>query len=433
MTEQTKKNISVFWFRRDLRLEDNKGLEQALNSEHAVLPIFIFDDNIIAELPEDDARITFIYDSLQILNFQLREFEGSLLILKGKPEEIWQKLISEYQIKQVFFNQDYEPYAIERDNKIRSLLQENGIQLKSYKDQVIFAENEVVKQDGKPYTVFTSYKKKWLENYYWNPIIPSKNKIKKNFLKLKLKFPELSELGYKRSVIKVRDYDLSHLDRYAETRDFPGLDHTTYLGPHLRFGRVSIRKIIADLKLEDEIFLSELIWREFFLQILFHFPRVVTENFKTRYNGIRWNYCLRNFERWCNGETGYPFVDAGMRQLNETGFMHNRVRMIAAGFLCKHLLIDWRWGESYFYEKLLDYELSSNNGNWQWAAGTGCDAAPYFRIFNPAIQLKKFDRDLKYVKKWIPEYGTSRYSKPIVEHKSARLRALEVYKAGITE
>jgi len=433
MSENIKKSISVFWFRRDLRLEDNTGLQQALNSEQTVLPIFIFDDNIIAELPEDDARITFIYDSLQIINSKLRELGSSLLILKGKPDEIWQKLISQYQIGQVFFNKDYEPYAIERDSKIRSLLQENGIEVQTFKDQVIFAENEVVKQDGKPYTVYTPYKNKWLENYYWNPILPSQNDIRSNFLKLKIKFPKLSELGYKRSGIKGRDYDLSNLKEYSETRDFPGLDLTTYLGHHLRFGRVSIRKIIADLESEDEVFLSELIWREFFMQILFHFPRVVTENFKTRYNGIRWNYCLRNFERWCNGETGYAFVDAGMRQLNETGFMHNRVRMIAAGFLCKHLLIDWRWGESYFHEKLLDYELSSNNGNWQWAAGTGCDAAPYFRIFNPVTQMKKFDKDLKYVKKWIPEYGTSRYANPIVEHKSARLRALEVYKAGITD
>ena len=289
----------------------------------------------------------------------------------------------------------------------------------------------MVKDDGKPYTVYTPYKKKWLQQFHKSSHGPTELNRSGHFFPCNFSFPALEEIGFQKSPIKVRDYDLSRLDRYAASRDIPGEDSTSYLGPHLRFGTISIRQVIQQLKPEDQVFLGELIWREFFMQILSNFPKVFDQNFNARYNGLTWRNDEMEFDRWCRGETGYPMVDAGMRQLNRTGYMHNRVRMVVASFLCKHLLIDWRWGEAYFALKLLDYELSSNNGNWQWAAGTGCDAAPYFRVFNPTTQLQKFDRDLVYVKNWLPEFGTPDYPAPIVEHSFARNRALEVYKRAL--
>lgn len=420
--------LSVFWFRRDLRLEDNTALNHALNSGLPVMPIFIFDQNILDELPEDDARVSFIYQRLRSINEKLIQKGSSLKIFRGDPVQVWKKLITQHEIKNVFVNRDYEPYALERDATIKKLLDKHNVSFHAFKDLVIFHEDEVVKPDEKPYTVFTPYKRKWLQQFNPEMILPEQSNRYDRFYPSKQRFPTLSDIGFRESAIRVRDYDLSNLDRYADTRDLPAEDSTSYLGPHLRFGTVSIRRIIRQLKPEDEVFLSELIWREFFMQILFHFPDVVTENFNPKYNSITWRNNEEEFERWCRGETGYPMVDAGMRQLNATGTMHNRVRMVTASFLCKHLLIDWRWGEAYFAEKLLDYELSSNNGNWQWAAGTGCDAAPYFRVFNPETQQKKFDRDLQYVKRWIPEFGTKDYPKPMIDHRFARDRALETYK-----
>ena len=422
-------SISIFWFRRDLRLQDNTALIEALLSRRDVLPIFIFDEQILNELPADDSRVNFIYDNLNEIDQMLKTKNSSILCLKGNPIKVWEELIQTYSIKSVFVNKDYEPYARTRDANIETLLVSNGIEFLSFKDQVIHEENEILKKDGTPYTVFTPYKNKWLSIYKsksLNYSVPYNNLLQKE-----RPFPGLQELGFKRSSIKVRDFDISQIGNYSETRNFPDLDATSYLGPHLRFGTVSIRNIISKLKPSDHVFLSELIWREFFMQILFHFPKVVTQNFKPKYDGIKWLNNEADFENWCNGNTGYPMVDAGMRQLNETGCMHNRVRMITAGFLCKHLLIDWRLGEAYFAKKLLDYELSSNNGNWQWAAGTGCDAAPYFRIFNPISQLNKFDKNETYVKHWIPELNTDSYPDPIVEHKFARNRALEAYKNGL--
>jgi len=314
---------------------------------------------------------------------------------------------------------------------VKDLLQKQGIELLTYKDQVIFEENEVMKNDGKPYTVFTPYKNKWLDSFSLVDATPACFPSFEHFESSEHPFPSLAEIGFIKSSVKVKDYKLSGLGSYATNRDYPAEDNTSYLGSHLRFGTISIRQIIAALKPSDAVFLSELIWREFFMQILFHFPDVVDHNFKTKYDGIQWRNDKNEFKIWCDGQTGYPLVDAGMRQLNATGYMHNRVRMVTAGFLCKHLLIDWRWGEAYFASKLLDYELSSNNGNWQWAAGTGCDAAPYFRIFNPIEQLKKFDKELKYVKKWIPELSTINYPAPMVDHKMARKRALEAYQKGL--
>ncbi|MFO7933045.1 MAG: deoxyribodipyrimidine photo-lyase, partial [Bacteroidales bacterium] len=425
------KSMKAFWFRRDLRLEDNTALHHALGSGSPVLSLFIFDTNILHELPEDDPRLSFIYGRLRSIHLELSERGSSLLVKKGDPVKIWKELIGIHDIEEVFVNGDYEPYAIERDRKVEKLLRQQDIPMHFFKDQVIFEKDEVVKMDGDPYTIFTPYKKRWLQHFRSQTPRPPESSDFRMFLKSDFTFPDLSEIGFKPSSIQVKDYDLSVADNYADTRDFPGQDATSRLGPHLRFGTVSIRRIISRLDPSHEVFLGELIWREFFMQILFHFPDVVGKNFRSKYNGIAWRNNDEEFERWCRGKTGYPMVDAGMRQLNRTGFMHNRTRMVTASFLCKHLLIDWRWGESYFAQKLLDYELSSNNGNWQWAAGTGCDAAPYFRVFNPSQQMKKYDPGRTYVEKWIPEYGTTEYPDPMVDHKFARSRALETYKKGI--
>ena len=423
--------ISIFWARRDLRIEDNTALFKALSSGKKVLPIFIFDENIVNELPSNDSRISFIYSTLKELNNQLKKYDSSFFILKGNPIEVWKELIKKFDIAEVYINKDYEPYGIQRDASILSLLEANKITLHSYKDQVIFEEKEIVKNDGKPYTIFTPYKNKWLYHFQQKNIDIQDEVSYSSFHTFNYQFPSITELGFQYSEIKIQPFNLSKADNYSENRNIPSLDATSYLSPHLRFGTVSIRQIIRKLKPENEVFLSELIWREFFMQILFNFPKVIQENFKPKYNHIDWRNNKTEFEKWCKGKTGYPLVDAGMRQLNKTGYMHNRVRMVTAGFLCKHLLINWQWGEAYFAEKLLDYELSSNNGNWQWASGTGCDAAPYFRIFNPIEQLKKFDNKHIYVKEWIPELETTSYPQPIVDHKFARIRALERYKNGI--
>lgn len=423
--------ISIFWARRDLRIEDNTALFKALSSGRKVLPIFIFDEDIINELPLNDSRISFIYSTLNDLNNQLKKHHSSFLILKGNPIEVWKELIEKFDIAEVYINKDYEPYGIQRDLSISSLLEANQITLHSYKDQVIFEEKEIVKNDGKPYTIFTPYKNKWLYHFQLKGLDIQDEVSYSKFHTFNYQFPSITELGFEYSEIKIQSFNLNIVDNYSENRNIPSLDATSYLSPHLRFGSVSIRQVIRQLKPENEVFLSELIWREFFMQILFNFPKVIQENFKPKYNHIEWRNNKAEFEKWCQGKTGYPLVDAGMRQLNKTGYMHNRVRMVTAGFLCKHLLINWQWGEAYFAEKLLDYELSSNNGNWQWSAGTGCDSAPYFRIFNPIEQLKKFDNKHIYIKDWIPELETASYPQPIVEHKFARLRALEIYKNGI--
>ena len=425
--------VNIVWLRRDLRFTDNTALQQALKSDNKTAVLFIFDTNILDELDKNDARVTFIHQQLTKLDKQLREMNSGLFVKTGKPLKIWQELIRELEIGAVHFNRDYEPYATARDEQVKQLLQKNNITVSSHKDQVIFEPHEVLKADGTPYTVFTPYKNKWLKHF--NPrYIKVEEKLKTNaFATIDSSLPSLDEIGFKKSDVKVLDYDLSVVEDYSETRNFPAIRGTSYLSVHLRFGTVSIRQIVQQVYKQSPDFLSELIWREFFMQILFHFPQVVKENFRTKYNGIKWRNDKKEFERWCKGQTGYPIVDAGMRELNKTGYMHNRVRMITASFLCKHLLIDWRWGEAYFAKKLLDFELSSNNGNWQWSAGTGCDAAPYFRIFNPTEQVKKFDKEMLYIKKWVPEFQELTYPTPLVDHKVARNRALETYKKGIAE
>ncbi|CAM1348550.1 cryptochrome/photolyase family protein [Tenacibaculum insulae] len=423
--------ISIFWFRRDLRLFDNKGLFEALNSRQKVVPVFIFDNEILESLPKDDARISFIYQTLAKIDDQLKLNKASLLVKVGNPMDVWQKLTSEFDIETVYTNKDYEPYAIKRDQQVEEFLMSKNIQFKRFKDQVIFEKSEIVKKDGLPYTVFTPYKNKWLQHFSEEKDTQEFKIRFDNFYEFVSEFPTLKSIGFQESSIKVKPYNLENINNYDAVRDFPYQDKTSYLSPYLRFGLVSVRKIVRFALQTNTTFLSELIWREFFMQILFHFPKVVTTNFRQKYDAVPWRNKQEEFKKWCVGETGYPMVDAGMRQLNKTGYMHNRVRMITAGFLCKHLLIDWRWGEAYFAEKLLDYELSANNGNWQWAAGTGCDAAPYFRVFNPEAQLKKFDKDLQYIRKWIENFDELTYPKPIVEHKFARERAIATYKKAL--
>lgn len=422
--------MKVFWFRRDLRTDDNTALAEALKGNEKVLPIFIFDRNILEDLPKNDARLTFIHQSLSELSGKI-----DIAFFHDTPESVFKKLASEHEITDVFANEDYEPYAKDRDGKIGTYLKSKNIGFHLFKDQVIFGPDEVLKDNGEPYVVYTPYSKRWLEKLgkekpTVHRVLISDEKITAHSHRI----PTLKALGFEKSAIEFPSVTVSEktISEYGKERDFPAIDSTSRIGLHLRFGTVSIRKLVGRaMDANDNTYLKELIWREFFMQILAHFPKSVTKAFKPEYDHIKWRYSEKDFEKWCEGKTGYPMVDAGMRQLNETGFMHNRVRMVCASFLCKHLLLDWRKGEAYFAEKLLDYEQSSNIGNWQWAAGSGVDAAPYFRIFNPEEQLKKFDKDQKYIKKWLREFGSDAYPKPMVDHKEARERCLKVYKEGL--
>ena len=430
--------VNIFWFRRDLRLNDNIGLYEALNNKLEVIPLFIFDENITFELDKDDPRINFIYKQLESINSTLStKYNSKLLVLKGKPLEVIQKLIIDYNIEGVFSNHDYEPYAITRDKKITEFLSSKNIQFSSFKDQVIFEKDEITKDDKTPYVVYTPYMRKWKTKLDNTNLSNFKSKdLTHNFYSKNSSYnwSSLNSLGFEKSKLEVPNYKLDEglVEKYENERNFPSLNSTSKIGPHLRFGTVSIRQVLLFvLKCKNEIFLQELIWREFFMQILWFFPNTQTRCFKEKYENVQWLYDEESFKKWCEGKTGYPIVDAGMRELNATGFMHNRVRMITAGFLCKHLLIDWRWGEAYFAKKLFDYELSSNIGNWQWAAGTGVDSAPYFRIFNPTTQAIKFDKELKYINKWVKNLNELDYPKPIVDHKFARQRCLETYKKGL--
>ena len=427
--------ISIFWFRRDLRLKDNHGLYQALESEKKVLPIFIFDEDILDLLEnKSDKRVDFIVQALQTLNSFLKSKNKGIKIFKGKPLEIYKKLTENYEIEAVYSNEDYEPYAIKRDQEIANFLASKNIAFHQFKDQVIFHKDEIVKADKKPYTVYTPYSKLWLNEFQKVDLqgFPSEKKLD-NLLDIPFKELKIEDIGFQKTDLEfeVPEADLHIIKTYEETRNFPAVKGTTQLGVHLRFGTISVRKLAKIAKENNLTFLKELIWREFFMQILYHFPKVVNHSFKSKYDAIPWENNPEFLEKWKAGKTGFPIVDAGMRELNATGFMHNRVRMITASFLIKHLLTDWRIGEAYFAEKLMDYDLSANNGNWQWCASSGCDAAPYFRIFNPDEQQKKFDPDFKYIKKWIPEFGTKYYPKPIVEHKKAREKVLKVYKEAL--
>jgi len=431
----SKQKLNIFWFRRDLRLDDNVGLYEALSGDLPVLPVFIFDKHILDDLEDkDDARLTFIHRQLEGIQNQLKDKSSSLHSFYGEAEAVFKELIQQYDVNAVYTNEDYEPYAIHRDGEIEKLLSSYDIGLKCFKDQVIFAKDEVVKDDGKPYLVYTPYSKKWLSQLTEKDLEskPSALYFENWFPSESGKLIPLKEMGFVRSKIDMPNATLTDhtLEIYHEERDYPAKDSTSRLGVHLRFGTVSIRKIASHARGVSEVFLKELVWREFYMCILYHFPEVVENNFKSKYDSLQWRNKEDDFERWKKGKTGYPLVDAGMRQLNKTGFMHNRIRMLVASFLTKHLLIDWRWGEAYFARKLLDYELASNNGNWQWAAGTGVDAQPYFRIFNPHSQIKKFDPKENYIKKWVPEFNSNSYVEEMVEHKPARERALDAFKAA---
>lgn len=431
--------VSVFWFRRDLRLDDNAGLYHALKSQYPVLPIFIFDKNILNKLEDaDDARVSFIHKSLVELNNRLITLGSSLSVKFATPVEAFSEILSNYNVKEIYTNSDYEPYARARDLEITSLLLQKNIQLLSFKDHVVFEKTEVVKADNSPYTVFTAYKRRWLEKLkpdFHLKHYPNKSYFNNFYQCSPFSIPTLKEIGFQETPLPFPDKEYNHaLKQYAELRDFPATEGTSKIGIHLRFGTLSIRELAAaGLALSNTTWVSELIWRDFYGMILWQFPESAKHSFKKDFEKISWRNNEQEFAAWCQGKTGYPIVDAGMRQLNATGWMHNRVRMITASFLTKHLLIDWRWGEAYFARKLLDYDQASNVGGWQWAAGTGNDAAPYFRVFSPDLQTKRFDPQLAYIKKWIPEFGDPfKYVKPIVDHKFARERALNAYKQAIT-
>lgn len=430
--------VNLFWFRRDLRLDDNVGFYKALHGKFPVVPIFIFDSEILEELPEDDARVTFIFENLQKMRNELQDNGSSLAIFHGKPETIFKQIKKDFNVQNVITNHDYEPYAKKRDESVEKILSEKEIGFYTYKDQVIFEKNEVVKNDGDPYVVYTPYKNKWKEKFDADShlkIYYTSQNMDNLYQNSRLPNLALSDMGFKTASLKVPDYNVTPttIEEYENTRNFPAAEGTSRLGPHLRFGTVSIRKMVKKAIAEkNETFWNELIWREFFMQILWHFPETVNNAFRKKYDRIKWRNNEEEFHKWKKGETGYPLVDAGIRQLNESGYMHNRVRMVVASFLCKHLLIDWRWGEAYFAEKLLDYEMSSNVGNWQWAAGSGVDAAPYFRIFNPTTQIEKFDKQKEYIKNWIKEFDTKDYPEKMVDHKKARERCLKVYKKAVS-
>ncbi|MES2279311.1 MAG: deoxyribodipyrimidine photo-lyase [Bacteroidota bacterium] len=432
-------SISIFWFRRDLRLDDNAGLYHALKGKYPVLCLFIFDKSILDQLEDkDDARVTFIYQAIEDLQTQLQKHGSTLLVLYDEAEYAWKKVLKDHQVAAVYTNHDYEPYAKTRDENISNVLKERNIPFNTYKDQVIFEKNEVTKDDGLPYTIYTPYMRKWYSklNPFYLKAYPV-NKYLRNLCKTtQTAIPSLKEMGFIKSGRQFPDKHYEDvIPGYAEKRDFPAVKGTSHIGLHLRFGTVSIRHLAAKAYgYNNKTWLNELIWREFYMMILYHFPKTMDHAFRPEHDRIKWVNDEAQFEAWCIGQTGYPIIDAGMRELNATGFMHNRVRMIVASFLSKDLLIDWRWGERYFARKLLDYEMASNVGGWQWAAGSGTDAAPYFRIFNPEAQTKKFDPKLEYIKKWVPEYADfSTYPKPIIDHAFARDRCLNAFKAALAK
>lgn len=432
----TRPRVSIHWFRRDLRLEDNHGLYRALAEHGEVLPLFIFDTEILAELEDKrDRRVDFIHRTLTGLKALLEKNGGSLLMEYGSPVDCWKRVLEQYEVTAVTVAHDHEPYAIARDKTISDLLGSRGIELSSFKDISLFERDEVMKDDGLPYTVFTPYSRRWNAQFKTAMLEPFASARKLGALHKTgpLPMPSLKDLGFFPTDLDAPPDEVSDalLRKYHLTRNTPGIEGTSRMSVHLRFGTTSPRTLMKQAMEINGSFANELIWREFFMQILWHFPHVVTKAFKPAYDGINWRNNEREFTAWCEGRTGYPLVDAGMRELNASGHMHNRVRMVVASFLTKHLLIDWRWGEAYFAQKLLDFELSSNNGNWQWASGSGCDAAPYFRVFNPTIQQEKFDPELTYVKRWVPEHGGKDYAAPIVVHDTARKRAIEAYKTAL--
>ena len=433
---QKQHSCVVFWFRRDLRLQDNVGLYHAVQSGKPVLPLFIFDDEILEPLPVNDHRVSFIYNAISKMHRSLNMEGGrGILVKKGRPHEVFKRMVADFDVEAVYCNADHEPYGIQRDENIADFLKEQGIGFHSFIDHLITDKNEILTGEGKPYRVFTPYSRTWRSNLQVTHTkhYPSEDGLQSFLSQKDWDFPTMESIGFQASELKAPplEIDVDKIRKYDQTRDIPSLEGTSRLGVHLRFGTISIRQLVREALNLNETFLNELIWREFYAMILWHYPRVVNEAFKPLYDRIDWRDSAEDFEKWTTGMTGYPMVDAGMRQINATGYMHNRLRMVVASFLSKHLLIDWRWGEAYFAVKLFDFELSSNNGGWQWSAGTGCDAAPYFRIFNPASQQKKFDPRQQFIRQWIPEFGTDNYPKPMVDHSMARERCLSTYQKAL--
>ncbi len=438
MTLKDSADIAIYWMRRDLRLDDNKAFYFALKGKYPVLPVFIFDVEILSSLDKHDKRVSFIYEELIEIKKQLNSLESDLSVFIGKPEKVFTMLINKYNVKAVYSNNDHEPYGIQRDCDIRKMLKSNGVDFYQYTDHLIMEKERVLKADGSPYSVYTYFKNKFKQEINHEDLkeFPSELLLQ-NLVNVSeyTDLPSLNLIGFDAANTKFpsKTPSKSLIQNYHNTRDFPFVEGTSRLGVHLRFGTISVRRLMKLAMKLNETFYDELIWREFYANILYHNPRVISESYKKQYDKIDWLNNEDDFVLWKSGQTGYPFVDAGIRQLNETGYMHNRLRMIVAGFLCKHLLIDWRWGEAYFAKLLLDYELSSNNGGWQWSAGSGCDAAPYFRIFNPKTQIKKFDPEYIYVKKWVPEFGSNNYAKEIIDHSKARQRCLKTYKKALNQ
>lgn len=427
--------IAIHWFRRDLRWEDNTALHAAISSGKKVLPVFIFDKNILDRLEDQaDRRVQFLYNRLAQMKEECRSLGGDIYIGYGTPEEIWMKLTSTFPISEVYTNEDYEPYGIQRDHTIKKQLETQGITFKSYQDHVVFKPGDILKDDGKPYTVFTPFSKKWKLLLHQKPlkeVLPNPNP--EAFLQTSCAFPTPEHIGFRFEPLSFSNPLIPEkiIEKYHQTRDFPGIEGTTHLGVHLRFGTISVRNLVRSALRLNETYLNELIWREFYMHILYHFPHVTERCFNPAYDRIQWRNVPEEFEKWKEGKTGIPIVDAGMRELRSTGYMHNRVRMITASFLTKNLLINWRWGEAWFASQLMDFELASNNGGWQWSAGCGTDAAPYFRVFNPLLQTEKFDPQHIYIKKWVPEFGTAHYPRPMVDLGLSRTRCLETYKLGL--
>jgi deoxyribodipyrimidine photo-lyase len=426
------KKVSIFWFRRDLRIEDNHGLFQALSAEEPVLPLFIFDTNILDRLPsKNDGRVEFIHQSITRLN---EAIGGHLCVKQGNPLAVFKELLTQWDVVRIYTNHDYERYGQERDAAVNALAQEKGCVFSTYKDQVVFEKDEVLSGAGTPYTVFTPYSRKW-KAILSEMVLPNfASQALKNYVSETFSIPSLADIGFQPSGLAFPQAIVQDelIKAYAQDRDFPAKPGTSRLSVHLRFGTISIRSLVRQAVGKSEVWLNELIWRDFYFNIVYHFPHIGEgHSFRKEYDRMKWRNNEVEFKAWCEGKTGYPIVDAGMRELNTTGFMHNRVRMIVASFLVKHLLIDWRWGEAYFTEKLLDFDFAANNGGWQWAAGSGCDAAPYFRVFNPTLQTQKFDQSLAYIKKWVPELQELTYPAPIVNHEFARGRVLAAYKEAL--
>ena len=442
--------MNVFWHRRDLRLSDNAGLYHALKAGGPVLPIFIFDRDILDNLPSrEDARVEFIHRAVTELAERYRAYGSDLRVFHGYPTEVWRHIRDTLQPEAVYTNRDYEPYARRRDAAVADILAEHDIPFHDFKDHVVFESDEVQKKAGGPYTVYTPYMRTWLRvldsrtesaagktQSFYLKAYPTERYAGNLHQDAPSPLVSLSDLGFLPTDIDIpspRD-ERELLSRYGDTRDYPAVQGTTRWGPHLRHGTVSVRERARRARETSDTLLGELIWRDFYSNILQSFPHVVEGSYRKEYDRIPWINDEEQFRLWCEGRTGVPIVDAGMRELNATGFMHNRVRMIVASYLTKHLLIDWRLGEAYFAGKLLCYELASNNGGWQWAAGGGVDAQPYFRIFNVDSQQRKFDKEYRYVKRWVPEFGTESYpQEPIVPHKFGGDRALRVYKEALAE